>query len=153
MTRESNTHDHPRHDNGEDNGGTRRVNDKQRSIAEWTTLAMSVLIVAGMIAAVSWLNFRGNEEPPVVVVEPHLDAIREDESGYYLPVTITNNGDTTVAEAMVLGELDSGEGEPETAEITIPFLAGGESVGGAFVFRSNPAEGELTTGATSYTDP
>ncbi len=153
MTEESTNHDHQHDEGKEHSSGTRKVDDKQRSIAEWTTLAMSVLIIAGMVGGVTWLYFRGAEEPPTVVVETHLDEMREDDSGFYVPVTVINNGDSTVADAMVQGELDTGEGEPETAEITITYLAGGETVEGTFIFRSDPAEGELTSGVTSFKEP
>ncbi len=68
-------------------------------------------------------------------------------------MTIRNDGDRTVEDVIVQGQLVAGEGEPETAEITITFLAGGETVEGVMVFRSDPAQGELTTGVTSYKKP
>lgn len=124
-----------------------------RTMAEWITLGISGAILLGIVGVLTWLSFRGAEHPPVIVVEPGMDQVREDDSGYYLPVVIRNTGDATVADAVVHAELDTGSGQPETAEITIDFLDGGETAAGAFVFREDPASGELTTGVTSYKEP
>lgn len=124
-----------------------------RSIAEWTTLAISAVILVALVGGLTWLYFRGTERPATVVVEPQMDQLREEDSGYYLPVIIHNTGDTTAANAVVQGELDTGSGQPETAEITIDFLDGDEEVAGTFVFRSDPRSGELTVGVTSFEEP
>lgn len=126
---------------------------KGRSIAEWTTLAISAVILIALIGGITWLYFRGAERPATIVVEPQMDQLREEDSGYYLPVIIHNSGDTTAASAVVQGELDTGSGQPETAEITIDFLDGDEEVAGTFVFRSDPRSGELTVGVTSFEEP
>lgn len=128
-------------------------NEKERSIAEWTTLVISAAILIAVVSMITWLSFQGAERPPIIVVEPNLDAVREDDSGYYVPVVIRNDGDSTVEEALVQGELDTGSGQPETVQITISFLAGGEEVAGTFVFRDDPASGELTSGVSSYKEP
>ena len=124
-----------------------------RSIAEWTTFGISTLILLVILAGVTWLSFRGPEHAPNITVEPSLDQVREEASGYYLPVIIRNEGDTTVANAVVHAELVSTSGQPQTAEITLDFLDGGEIAAGTFVFRDNPATGQLTTGVISYKEP
>jgi uncharacterized protein (TIGR02588 family) len=124
-----------------------------RTIAEWTTLAISTAILLTIVGAITWLSFRGPERLPVIIVEPNMEQVREDASGWYLPVLIRNEGDSAVEDAMVQAELDTGSGQPEIAEITIGFLDGGEEVAGTFVFREDPSRGELTTGATSYKEP
>lgn len=131
----------------------RQASASSRSTAEWITLGISAAILISIVGVLTWLSFSGAEKPPLIVVEPNMEGIREDESGYYLPVIIRNTGDTTVADAIVQAELDTGSGQPETAEITIDFLDGGEIADGTFVFRDDPASGELTTGVTSYKDP
>jgi uncharacterized protein (TIGR02588 family) len=132
---------------------TKRTSDRQVMVAEWTTLAISTVILLAIVGAITWLSFNGEERPPVIAVEADLERLREEENGYYLPVTIRNDGDRTVEDVIVQGELVVSESEPETVDITISFLAGGESVEGVMVFRSDPAQGDLTTGATSYKEP
>lgn len=134
-------------------GQTGHSGNNQRSIAEWTTLAISVTILLTIIGLIGWLHFMGGGRPAAIVVEPQADQFRQEASGYYLPVVIRNEGDTTVQDVQIQGELDTGSGEPETAEFVIPFLVGGEEVDGTFIFQSDPSQGELTTVAGSYKLP
>ena len=134
-------------------GQTEHTDDPQRSIAEWTTLAISVAILVGILGLISWLHFNGDNQPPIVTVEPRLDQVRQEESGYYLPVVVRNEGGATIEDVQVQAELDSGSGSPETADFTITFLVGGERVNGTFIFQNDPSQGDLTTAAGSYKLP
>ena len=134
----------------QDNSGN---GQEGRSPAEWTTLAISVATIAIFLALVTWLYFRGSEEPPIISVQVDTEAVREDSGSWYLPVEIVNDGDVTVENAQVEGTLDTGEGEPQVASITVDFLGGGERVSGTLVFSSDPREGELEVGPTSFQDP
>lgn len=124
-----------------------------RTVAEWTTLAISIAILLGIVGLITWLYQRGAEELPLIVAEAKLDRLRQEESGYYLPVEVVNEGDKTVEDVVIEAELDTGSGEPATAEIIVGFLAGGERVEGVFVFDEDPSSGELTVRAVSYLDP
>lgn len=132
---------------------TEEIDDTGRSIAEWITVGVSVAILAGIIGLVSYLHFTGEDAPPDIVVEAHLDRVHEGDGGWYVPVTVRNAGGTTVEDVQVSGELDTGEEEPETADFTIRFLVGGEKAEAAFVFETDPASGELTAKAGSYKVP
>lgn len=124
-----------------------------RSIAEWTTLGISITILVTVLGLVTYLYLRGDEEPAVILVEPRMQEIRQDEGGYYLPVIVRNEGDPTVEEVLIEAELDTGTGQPETAQFTVNFLAGGEQVHGTFIFQHDPAEGELTARVISFQEP
>jgi uncharacterized protein (TIGR02588 family) len=132
---------------------TERTDDKGRSVAEWTTFAISLVILIGIVGMITWLSFRGEERPPIITVEVQMEQVRQEESGYYVPVLIRNEGDGTVEDAVVQGELDTGQGQPESVDLTVTFLAGGEEVQGTMVFQEDPAQGELTTGIASYKEP
>jgi uncharacterized protein (TIGR02588 family) len=124
-----------------------------RSIAEWTTLAISVAILVGIAGLIGYLHLRGAEEPPHIVAEARIDQLREQEGNYYLPIEVVNDGDQTVEDVVIEATLDSGSGEPEIAEFAITFLAGGEHVVGTFVFTSDPSTGDLTIRPVSYRTP
>lgn len=143
-------HDGHRETNGQQ---TEKTNDKGRSVAEWTTFAISLTILICVVGLITWLSFRGDARPPIITVEAQIEQVRQEESGYYVPVLIRNEGDGTAEDAVIQGELDTGEGQPETVDLTITFLAGGEEVEGTLVFREDPAQGELTTGVASYKSP
>lgn len=124
-----------------------------RPAAEWTTLGISVAFVAAMVALVTWFYFRGAEEVPAIVAEAQLAEVSERNGSWYLPIEILNDGDATVADAIIRGELVTGSGEPQTAEVTIDFLAGGEREQATLVFDSDPREGDLTVAPVSYENP
>jgi uncharacterized protein (TIGR02588 family) len=69
---------------------------------------------------------------------------------YYLPVAVTNRGGRTAEEVLIMAELVTGEGPPETAEFVIDFLAGGETGEGTVVFPADPSAGELTVRVVSF---
>lgn len=139
---------------GETSGGmTPQIDDEKLSIAEWSTLAVSAAILVGIVGLITWLAFRGDELPPTIIVEASIQDTRQDESGYYVPITIRNDGDVTVADAIIQGELDTGSGQPQSAEVTVSFLAAHEEVAATLVFRDDPSTGELTTGVTSFREP
>jgi uncharacterized protein (TIGR02588 family) len=127
--------------------------DGNRTPAEMITLGLSVAIIIGALALVTWLYLRDDEEPPRIVVSTMLDAVREDEGIWYLPVEIRNDGARTVANARIEAELDTGELRPQVAEVTVDYLAGGERVRATLIFASDPTTGTLTARATSYSDP
>ena len=124
-----------------------------RTFAEWTTLAISVVILLGTLGLISWLHFTENTDPANVTVEPQLDLLRQESSGYYLPVIVHNEGGETIRDVQIQAELLTDSGEPESADFTINFLVGGERVDGTFIFQQDPTQGDLTTAAGSYQAP
>jgi uncharacterized protein (TIGR02588 family) len=126
---------------------------ERRAPAELLTLALSVAIIAVVLTLVLWLYLRGDDEPPRIVVSTLLDDVREDEGSWYLPIEVRNDGDRTVANARIEAELDVGEPNPQVAEVTVDYLAGGERVRATLIFTSDPSTGTLTARATSYSDP
>lgn len=128
-------------------------NQEQSTTAERITLSISLVILVGILAVAVWSNMKTGDAPPDIVVEADIENVRETDSGFYVPITITNNGGMTAQNAIVAGELDLGDGQPETAEITISFLAGGEEEAAEMVFSAHPDEGEFTVGPSSYSQP
>ncbi|HEV2073517.1 MAG TPA: TIGR02588 family protein [Thermomicrobiales bacterium] len=148
------THDQAQEErNGSSSNQTSPSGDKDRSVAEWTTLGISIAILVFILGLTTYLYVRGGEKPAAILVEPQMQELRQDNGGYYLPVIVRNEGDPTVEEVNIEAELDTGAGEPETAQFTVNFLAGGEQVEGTFVFQHDPAEGDLTTRVMSFQEP
>lgn len=125
----------------------------ERTTAERITFVISLVILIAIFAFAGWANVRTGDAPPLIVVEAHLDAVRETDSGFYVPITIINIGGITAQDVTVTGALDTGGDQPETAEVVIAFLAGDESESAELVFTTDPNDGEFTVGATSYLQP
>jgi uncharacterized protein (TIGR02588 family) len=89
----------------------------------------------------------------VLEVTPRLDAVWREAVFSYLPVEVANLGDLTAEDILVRLLLASDDGEQESAEFTIRFLAGGASEEGVVVFRGDPVRGRLTIEGLSYVKP
>jgi uncharacterized protein (TIGR02588 family) len=124
-----------------------------RSVAEWTTLAISVVLILGLLVLVTYVSMTGGNEPPIVEARPLPAEIRREGESYYLPVAVTNRGGRTAEEVMVWAELAGSDGSSEASEFTLDFLAGGETREGTAVFATDPAAGELTIDVASFQSP
>ena len=116
---------------------------RQRSLAEWITLSISLAIVLTLVGLITYEYFGRGDRPAVIEVTPRLESVRQEAGVYYLPITITNQGDQTAGGVWVEVTLDSGEDSRESGRIHVEFLDGGVTEEGVVVFRQNPAEGRL----------
>lgn len=121
-----------------------------RTVAEWTTLSISVILILGLVGLVTYISISGGSHPPIVEARPLDQEIRQDGDTYYLPVAVTNRGGRTAEEVLIMAELVTGEEPPESAEFTIDFLAGGETTEGTVVFAGDPSAAELTVRVASF---
>jgi uncharacterized protein (TIGR02588 family) len=128
-------------DEEERSGGQRA---RGRTTAEWITLGISVLIIASLVGLLSFIYFTSGTRSPVIKLEAKLEEVRREGEEYYLPITVTNEGERTAQDVEVELSLDTGEGDPETVGFTVQFLAGGESDYETAVFSSDPSQGELS---------
>jgi len=121
-----------------------------RSVAEWTTLTISVLLILALVGLVIYVSVNDGNRPPVIETTAETGQILHEGAIYYLPVTVTNHGDETAQEVRIVAEVTTAESEPETAEFTIEVLAGGETMQGTVVFTADPAANPLTVAVNSF---
>ncbi len=122
-----------------------------RTLAEQVTfgIALSILaLIVGLVVYV-WL-FTPQGEP---VLQIRQGTIREEQGQFYVPFVVENTGGNTAETVQVVGELSIAGQVVEEGEQQIDFLSGGETTEGAFIFRHNPEEGELTLRVASYKQP
>jgi uncharacterized protein (TIGR02588 family) len=130
-----------------------REKQSGRTMAEWTTLGISLAILAVVFGIIAAFWIRDDGMPATIEVTPMTSSVREEADAWYLPIEVMNRGDATAEDVMVEVELDNGQGEPETAEVTFTFLASGETSRGTVVFSSDPAAGTLTVRPVSFREP
>lgn len=126
--------------------------DPRRTTAEWISFGASLLIVAAVIGLITYFHFRQGQEPTVIQVKPQLDEVRQENGRFYLPVAVENTGGKTAENVWVEITLQTANGEPETGEFVIAFLANRSTSTGVVIFRQDPAMGELAA-SVSYLDP
>lgn len=124
----------------------------KRTPAEWVTFGVASFILATIVALVVYLWMTKQDTPPVLSVTQKA-AIREVDGQFYIPFELTNTGGETAESIQVIAELRIAGKVEETGEQQIDFLSSREVEEGAFVFRQDPARGELTLRVASYKLP
>lgn len=120
--------------------------------AETVTFAIASLIVAVLIGLVIFIWVTESHEDPILAVTRD-EAIEEHRGSYYIPFTVTNEGGGTAEAVEVVAELRVNGEVEETGQQMIDFLSSREEEEGVFIFRNNPANGELSIRAASYKMP
>lgn len=125
----------------------------ERTAAERITFLASLAVLVAILLLALWAGMRTGDGEPVIAIDIHLDQMSSDESGFYVPVTVTNTGGETAQDVVITGELDIKEDQPEFAEATFNFLAGGESEQAVLIFSTDPTSGVLIVRPTSFVVP
>ena len=107
-----------------------------RSTAEWVSLGVALLLLAGVIGTVIALWLSPSEDAPRFTVEH--GAVRSEAGRFYLPITVRNDGDQTASEVSVAGVV-AADGREETATTTFDFIPGQTKVEGVLIFSRDPA--------------
>ncbi|MBD2100542.1 hypothetical protein [Leptolyngbya sp. FACHB-261] len=113
---------------------------KPRNTAEWISLVISLLLLTGVIGTVIFLWAKPPQAPARFKVE--RGETRQELDQFYLPVTITNDGDATASEVMLEGKLTVA-GQEETASTTFDFVPGNSQAEGVLIFSQEPTEAEV----------
>ncbi len=134
----------------EDNDAKKQQRSK-RTLAEWITFGAATSVLAGIIGLVIYTGVSSKQQPPILNVI-QKETIREVSGKYYVPFEVVNSGDETAESVQILAELRSNNLE-ETGEQQIDFLSSQEKQEGAFIFSSDPRQGQLTIRVASYKLP
>ncbi|NDJ17785.1 TIGR02588 family protein [Myxacorys almedinensis] len=124
----------------------------QRTVAEWTTFGIASGILGAIAGLVIYAWATEDARPPVVEVQPSPE-IREAKGKFYVPFTVSNTGGETVESVQVIAELRVNGQIEESGDQHIDFLSDGETQEGAFIFRRDPRQGNLTVRVASYKLP
>ena len=128
-----------------------------RTPAEWTTFIVSSVILAVVVALIVG-QMLSTTDPAA----PRAEVGRIEAVGnrFRVHVTVVNDGDETAAGVQVTATLepgdtgaDSGGSATETGDLSVDFLAGGETEELVFLFDADPDAGRLTVAVTGYSDP
>lgn len=121
-----------------------------RTAAEWVTFAASCLVLAVVVGAIAvQLSEPRTPASPVATIK---GPPRHVGDRYLVDVEVTNEGRATAAEVQVVAELEVG-GTRTGGEQIIDFLAGDEHHDLVFIFRDDPAAGELTVEVSGFAEP
>lgn len=119
-----------------------------RNRAEWVSLGISLTLLTGVIATVLSLWLNPSLNPARFTIE--RGEVRNEFDHYYLPITITNEGDATAAQVTVEGELTVADKE-EVASTTFDFVPARSDAEGVLIFSTEPTS--ATIRVVSYQEP
>ncbi len=126
----------------------------QKTFTEWITFSISLGIVGGLVLLVSILWFSsGNKKQANPVIQVKREQIFFQSGQFHVPFEITNQGDETVIQVQVVGELQRNNTIEQSGEQTIDFLSRQETGKGVFVFQADPHQGNLSIRVTNYQIP
>lgn len=123
-----------------------------RSLAEWLTLMISMIILSLLVGLILY-DWQVNQTRPPAFEITIDNSVRITDRRYYLPFAITNTGGQIARTVQVVAELHFPGAADEVAEQQIDFLSGHEQKQGSFVFTHNPLEGDLMVRVASYRLP
>ena len=121
----------------------------RRSLAEKVSFSISLSVVGIIIALIGYVWVTGDSNPPILSVTE--SSVRQVNSQYYVPFTVTNYGGETAEAVEIVAELTSRQ--VETGRQQIDFLSRKEERSGEFIFSQDPQQGKLTIRVASYKSP
>ncbi|MGF1570508.1 MAG: hypothetical protein ACFCVD_20940 [Nodosilinea sp.] len=119
-----------------------------RNRAEWVSLGISLTLLTGVVATVISLWLNPSLNPARFTLDP--GPVRHEADQYYLPVTITNEGDATGSQVTVEGILNV-DNNPEVSNTTVDFIPARSAVEVVLIFSHEPAAATLRV--ASYQEP
>ena len=128
--------------------------DRRRSIAEWVTLSLSVLVV-GALVVVALVEESRRQEADRAAVQVTFDTERAVASGesYYVPYTVRNTGSDAISSAELWIDVYAGQQLVESAEIMVQFLPLQGRQDGVFVTTYDPTSHSLESRVESIQFP
>jgi uncharacterized protein (TIGR02588 family) len=113
---------------------------RRKSIAEWVTLSLSVLVVGALIVvALVEESQRHDGSGPALQVTFDTDRATVRGESFYIPYTVVNTGSQAISSAEIWFEVYDGEQIVDSAEINVQFLPLQGKQEGTFVTTQDPA--------------
>jgi uncharacterized protein (TIGR02588 family) len=113
---------------------------RRRSVAEWITLTLSVLVVGSLIVvALIEESRRQQTDGSDFQVTFDIERTVERDDSYYVPYTVVNTGPNAISSAEIWIEVYDGEVLVESAEVNIQFMPLQGKQDGLFVTTHDPS--------------
>jgi uncharacterized protein (TIGR02588 family) len=127
---------------------------RRKSLAEWVTLSLSVLVVGALIVVALVEEARrleGDGASLQITFDTEQAAVRDET--FYIPYTVTNTGSEAISSAEIWIDIYDGERVVESAEINVQFLPLQGTQDGTFVTTRDPASHALRSRVESLQFP
>ena len=127
---------------------------RRKSIAEWVTLSLSVLVVGALIlVALVEESRRQDGDGTALQVTFDTEGATAQGENFYVPYVVLNTGSEAISSAEIWIDVYDGERVVESAEITVQFLPLQGKQDGVFVTTRDPASHALRSRIESLQFP
>lgn len=128
---------------------TGSVEREPHTLAHRVSLGVSIAVLIALAFAL--VSGASGDDPARPVAE--IIAVEVAGGGaHHVMVAVSNEGDRAAESVQVSASLTIGD-EEQTGDQTIDFLGAGEQQTLVFVFRDDPAAGDLEIAVTSFAEP
>jgi uncharacterized protein (TIGR02588 family) len=127
---------------------------RRKSIAEWVTLSLSVLVVGALIVvALIEESRRQDGEGTALQVTFDTERVTAEDGSFYVPYTVQNTGSKAISSAEIWIDIYDGARLVESAEINVQFLPLQGKQDGVFVTTHDPGSHFLRSRVESLQFP
>lgn len=127
-----------------------QASGESRTIAEWVSLGIALLLLAGVIGAVIALWVTSSDQP--VRLKVAVGKARYEDGQYYIPFSVINDSTKTVAQVAVEGRLREDK-EENAATTTFNFIPARSKTQGVLIFNNVKHPTEAKVDVTSFQQP
>jgi uncharacterized protein (TIGR02588 family) len=111
--------------------------------------AVILVVLAGYIL-ISAFTGTGSGYPDIRIVQSAPQPLQH---GWLLPFQAINTGTAPATQLTIRAHVELGDGQSETSEVVIDYLAPRSSQRGGFFFTAEPREGAVEVRALGFIDP
>ena len=118
---------------------------------EWAVAGLGALVLAGLVAYLTYFALTREESAPIASVEAL--SVAPTEAGHLVRFRVSNHANGTAAGLQVIGELREGARTIEQREATIDYLPAYSSREGGLFFSLDPGQYQLVLSVGGYAEP
>lgn len=112
----------------------------EKNWLEWLVFAISLVLVVGILGYLVYDSATAGKKPPSI--EFQLGTPQPQSNSFYVPVSVTNQGDETAEAVHIEVVLESGGQEQESGEFQVAFLPRRSTRKGGVMFQTDPRKVE-----------
>lgn len=132
-------------------GGGASARRSRTPAAEWAVAALGALLVFSAVGVMLFQALTQPNTPPRLEVT--VDSIVDTGSGYLAQVRVRNRGQSTAAQLLIEGQLNSDTGSVETAQATISYVPAQSIRRAGLLFSRDPREFRLEVAPKGFDLP
>jgi uncharacterized protein (TIGR02588 family) len=151
---------------GEDEEHTKKTTDPRRTIAEWTSLFVSLAVLGATLSVIIHGHVTRGETSPVLEAQADTSQTRHAGESYFVPVVVRNTGGAAARDVYLRVVPGAAQRTPQAgatqaavalagdaAMVLIDLVHPGAEATGTAVFRTDPRASGVTVQILGYADP